>query len=286
MEFINVRPSVQPSSSARSSRQIHSHAARIAHARARRLRMANYMREKNNAKVPQEIAAVSTQDKQPSASLDETRPQVPRVIPGAFEHEPLASFIRSLDSKEVFMFDYYVNVVVPYLDLHCPVMKHLGGDYHYRKQNWILFSSTEVELLKGFLLAACRHLYIVHLEKEFGPLAIQYKLNYVRSLRKTISATGPAPGRMAVTKALVLSIDETDLAMKIMLGDLPMAIKHVLGAAEIVQAGGGPQALGLSGIVQYILERCLQGHRLEDWDPLMDCDSAFMKPETPWSVVR
>jgi hypothetical protein len=87
-------------------------------------------------------------------------------------------------------------------------MKHLGGDYHYRKQNWILFSSTEIELLKGFLLAACRHLYIVHLEKEFGPLAIQYKLNYVRSLRETISATGPASGRMAVTKALVLSIDE------------------------------------------------------------------------------
>ncbi|KAM6511449.1 hypothetical protein FALCPG4_016451 [Fusarium falciforme] len=208
MEFINVRPPVQPSSSAGSSRQIHSHAARTAHARARRLRMANYMREKNNTKASQEIAAVSTKDKQSSASLDETRPLVPRVIPGAFEHEPLASFIRSLDSKEVFMFDYYVNVVVPYLDLHCPVMKHLGGDYHYRKQNWILFASTEVELLKGFLLAACRHLYIVQSEKEFGPLAIQYKLNYVRSLRETISATGPASGRMAVTKALVLSIDE------------------------------------------------------------------------------
>lgn len=74
--------------------------------------------------------------------------------------------------------------------------------------------------------------------------------------------------------------------MKIMLGDLSMAIKHVMGAAEIVQVGGGPQALGLSGIVQYILDRCLQGHRLEDWDPLMDCDSAFMKPETAWSAVR
>jgi hypothetical protein len=68
--------------------------------------MANYMREKNNAKVSQEISAVSTKNKHSSASLDETRPQVPRVIPGAFEHEPLASFIRSLDSKEVFMFDY------------------------------------------------------------------------------------------------------------------------------------------------------------------------------------
>lgn len=68
--------------------------------------MANYMREKNNAKVSQEIAVVSTGDKQPLSSLDETRLLVPRAIPGAFEHEPLASFIRSLDSKEVFMFDY------------------------------------------------------------------------------------------------------------------------------------------------------------------------------------
>lgn len=180
-------------------------------------------------------------------------------------------------------------------------MKHLGGDYRYRKQNWILFSSTEVELLKGFLLAACRHLYIVHLEKEFGQLAIQYKLNYVRSLRETISATGPASSRMAVTKALVLGIDEvslmlrfkepitvepsTDLATKIMLGDLSMAIKHVIAAAEIVHVAGGPQALGLSGIVQYILDRCLQGHRRENWDPLTDCDNEFMKPETAWSDV-
>ncbi|RSM08473.1 hypothetical protein CDV31_008110 [Fusarium ambrosium] len=280
MEFINVRPLVQSSSSAGSSRQIHSHAARTAHARARRRRMANYMREQNKNKELQEIATIPSEYTQPSFDPEETRPPVPRIIPGAFEHEPLASFIRSLDPKEVFMFDHYVNVVVPYLDLHCPVMRHLGGDYHYRKQNWILLASTEVDLLKGFLLAACRHLFIVHLEKEFGQLAIQYKLSYVRSLRETISATGPESSRMAVTKALVLAIDE------IMLGDLSMGIKHVIGAAEIVQVAGGPQALGLSGIVQYILGRCLRGHRLEDWDPLTDCDAAFMKPETAWSVVH
>lgn len=68
--------------------------------------MANYMREKNNAEVSQETAVVSNKDKKPSASPEETRLLVPRAIPGAFEHEPLASFIRSLDHKEVFMFDY------------------------------------------------------------------------------------------------------------------------------------------------------------------------------------
>lgn len=108
-----------------------------------------------------------------------------------------------------------VNVVVPYLDLHCPVMRHLGGDYHYRKQNWILLASTEIDLLKGFLLAACRHLFIVHLEKEFGQLAIQYKLSYVRSLRETISATGAESSRMAVTKALVLAIDEVSIMLNV-----------------------------------------------------------------------
>ncbi|RSL43278.1 hypothetical protein CEP54_015154 [Fusarium duplospermum] len=85
---------------------------------------------------------------------------------------------------------------------------------------------------------------------------------------------------MAVTKALVLAIDE------IMLGDLSMGIKHVIGAAEIVQVAGGAQALGLSGIVQYILDRCLRGHRLEDWDPTTDCDATFMKPETTWNMVH
>lgn len=83
--------------------------------------MANYMREKSNVKVSQETAAVSNQDKKPSASLDETRPLVPRAIPGAFEHEPLASFIRSLNSKEVFMFDYCERpfFVFPLLNFVC-----------------------------------------------------------------------------------------------------------------------------------------------------------------------
>lgn len=102
MEFINVRPS----SSAGASRQIHSHAARTAHARARRLRMANYMREQNKKKESQELATIPSEDTKSSFDRDEARPLVPRIIPGAFEHEPLASFIRSLDPKEVFMFDH------------------------------------------------------------------------------------------------------------------------------------------------------------------------------------
>lgn len=75
--------------------------------------------------------------------------------------------------------------------------------------------------------------------------------------------------------------------MKVMLDDLSMAAKHVVGAAEIVQAAGGPEALGLSNIVQFILGSCLRGHSLAGWGPVMiDCGAAFMKPKWTWTVVR
>lgn len=94
-------------------------------------------------------------------------------------------------------------------------MKPLGGDHYYRRQNWILFSSTEVDLLKGFLLAVCRHLCMVQSEKECEQLAIQYKLTYVQSLREAISAIGLPSSRTAVGKALVLSMDEVSSPLSI-----------------------------------------------------------------------
>ncbi|KAK7428597.1 hypothetical protein QQZ08_004858 [Neonectria magnoliae] len=114
---------------------------------------------------------------------------------------------------------------------------------------------------------------MVNLEKDFAQVAVQYKLSYVQSLRQTISAGSPSSNRTAVTKALVLAFDE------IMIGDVPMATKHVLGAVNIVEIAGGPQALGLSDFVLQLLCTLIYGKRLLDWDPTLYCNSMFLKPE-------
>lgn len=72
----------------------------------------------------------------------------------------------------------------------------------------MLFSSTDASLLRGFLLAACRHLSMVNGEGEYAQLAIQYKLSFIRDLRETIFTEDPLFAGMAITKSLVLAFDE------------------------------------------------------------------------------
>ncbi|KAI0827812.1 hypothetical protein F5Y06DRAFT_283583 [Hypoxylon sp. FL0890] len=166
MKFITMAHPAQ-SGSKELRRQAHSHAARVAHARSRRLQVANYMEQKARHPVMQEQArqasnrAMGEQD-QASTGRDETTTVVPRTMSGAFEREPLAIFLTSLTDREHFLFSHYVTVVLPYLYYHCPVMQHFAEYNSYMRKNWLRFSSTDVDLLRGFLLAACRHLSMVH----------------------------------------------------------------------------------------------------------------------------
>jgi hypothetical protein len=74
--------------------------------------------------------------------------------------------------------------------------------------NWIILSSHETDLLKGFLLASSRHLYMVHLQPEYHEIATAYKLQYIRGLQKILPIDDPAVKRLAITRTIVLMLDE------------------------------------------------------------------------------
>lgn len=50
------------------------------------------------------------------------------------------------------------------------------------------------------------------------------------------------------------------------MGDIAMASRHAQGVLDIILASGGPDALGLSGLVRYLVCASLYGKRLLDWD--------------------
>lgn len=64
-----------------------------------------------------------------------------------------------------------------------------------------------------------------------------------------------------------------------LLGNIPMALRHIHGAASIVQAAGGPQSLGLSQFISYTLFTCVQEDRIGDWAWVLKYDKDFMKPK-------
>jgi hypothetical protein len=124
MEFITI---VHPSqkNSPRLKRQAHSHAARAAHARARRTRVAAHTaaldstsQKDASESSPHPKATVPPARKTKSRNMNlgsyltiqrlglHVSSSVPASIPSAFEHEPLASFLKSLTSREHYLFDY------------------------------------------------------------------------------------------------------------------------------------------------------------------------------------
>lgn len=89
----------------------------------------------------------------------------------------------------------------------------MGKHNDHVRNNWVLLSSADTDFLKGFLLAACRHLSTVKSEIEYAEIAIQYKLRYIQDLRRTILSDGPSSRREAVTRALVLAFDDVCYVM-------------------------------------------------------------------------
>lgn len=175
----------------------------------------------------------------------------------------------------------------------CPILNVLGDENRRIRDNWVILSSTNLEILKGTLLSACRWLSIVQQETEYAELAIQYKLRLVRDLQETIGMGCLLSSRSAVSKALVLAFDEVRIshtitypllresvahASQVTIRDMPMAATHLAGALQIIRAAGGIEALELSGLVLFLLSSCVYAKKLLDSDPRIEipCSVKFL----------
>lgn len=93
------------------------------------------------------------------------------------------------------------------MDLQCPILCYLGENFDHIRRNWLLCGSTDIDLLQGFLLAASRHMSLIHGE-QWGNWAAKYKLKHISDLRRALSSDDMSLRRTGVAKALVLSFDE------------------------------------------------------------------------------
>lgn len=122
-EFITVSHPAQGASN-NLKRRAHSHAARVAHARARRHRVAEYMNEKDTVeqKAQREATNHGSQNQTQTRDVlchqcnlglvgrDKTTFLAKRAISDAFEHEPFARFMESLSPREHFMLNHCESV--------------------------------------------------------------------------------------------------------------------------------------------------------------------------------
>lgn len=234
---------------AKEQRKAHSHAAREAHARTRRLRMIEYQASKAIQKVesfPQvaesetitegcDILALNVHEaKQPVLSL--------LNYLGSDRKDPFSCFAREFEPIEHFLLDHCqfslhyfegtsqshadllritnliildVRAVIPHMNINCNKLRNASRYVELMTREWVRLALTNTGSLNGLFLAACRHLLMHRQEQRFVQLSIQYKLFCVQALRKTIHVETPAIiSDSTIALGLFLAFDEVRITMR------------------------------------------------------------------------
>lgn len=135
MEFIVI---VHPNQrrSARLKKQAHAHAARVTHARSRKRQAARHSDQEPDIKIDARGRSRNLRQPEekgtsrPQQELVESQhlaePSIPRTVSGAFEHEPLASFLKSSTAEEKMLFFYCTSQYTSFM----PLLKAMRGHWH------------------------------------------------------------------------------------------------------------------------------------------------------------
>ncbi|KAH7184813.1 uncharacterized protein B0J16DRAFT_414254 [Fusarium flagelliforme] len=277
MDFIVVTNPSQRAS-AKTNRRVHAHAARVAHARTRRRHMAEYNQAETN--IQQRDTNDPIRNKSGTITIpaesQSPLPPIPRTVAGDLQPDGISRFRQNLSPLEHFIFDHYIQTVLPAQISYCPIVMGLKEKVIDIRSHWMFFISSDPIILRGFLLAACRHLSLVELQDQYAPMAIKYKLSYLQGLQRCMFVDKPTSRREAVSMTTVLAFDE------VICGNHALAAKHVLGAVNIIEHAGGIEALELNSVVRYILCSLLYGKGLVDRDRDLYLTTKSLTPDSIW----
>ncbi|KAK3357847.1 hypothetical protein B0T25DRAFT_170962 [Lasiosphaeria hispida] len=239
-------------------RLIRSHASREAYAKIRRIRVANYLSLSKTTTNPNHNEHKTALPSLATAESGSTVAMNPPSLLSAGQVDPFGAFAVPLRPMESFLLDHYVRVVIPASTDTCQSFRESGWGAFFKHRmtvDWVPLALADPGLLSGVLLAACRHLAVVEQDNArryvFKTMAIQYKLVCLRNLTAALAVESLALGDSAMAKVIALGIDE------ITLGNIEVSRSHLLGAMKMADLRGGPENLGLNGLLTFILRRLM-----------------------------
>lgn len=103
-----------------------------------------------------------------------------------------------------------VTIVIPNANSYCD---HGDAETLFltgMKSHWLPLAFSDVGLLCGLLLAACRHLLIAGpaVNKEYAGMALLYKGECIKSTNQAVVTEGTSVSDATIGKALIMSSDE------------------------------------------------------------------------------
>ncbi|UKZ64029.1 uncharacterized protein TrAtP1_005250 [Trichoderma atroviride] len=119
-----------------------------------------------------------------------------------------STFVTPINTFEAGLFDYFVQVVVPYGKSHC---EHFTDNPTYRdglKREFLPLVLTNIGLLSGALLATCHSLLIQSQNSVYEQLAIQYKVACLGHLNNAMPCGTDFIEDSTVIQALLLASND------------------------------------------------------------------------------
>ncbi|KAL4926199.1 uncharacterized protein BDV17DRAFT_160110 [Aspergillus undulatus] len=259
---VNSAQSATNTSPPSSQRIARAHAARSAHARARRQRTIEYQAQK----------ARNGHHKEPGCThnAESSCPLVsgPNRLLTYHRRDPFMSCVRKLKPTEEVLFDHYVTVIVPLM--RCNAFD--PAFYRRMMLAWIPFALAHQGMVELLFLSASRHLIECYEPRQqhrpYSRMAFQYKAGIAQSLREAISAETPNFSDATIIKAIMMAYDE------LWTRDATTMERHINGAVQMVTLKGGLHTLGLDGFIERLLFNLIAkinkdvGLSITDpWDP-------------------
>ncbi|KAK0618819.1 hypothetical protein B0T14DRAFT_602779 [Immersiella caudata] len=268
IQFIVFQPSANDGKKTRqnvstnSRMAIHSHAARVVHARRRQARTLAYHTNQSHhgARTPLDLPnGQRVQTSAPPWSY-----LTPTTVVDKYRRsDPFNSFARALSPN--------LACIVPMIESGCWRLRALEASQRESLAlDWLHLALSNLDFLNGLFLNASRLLSVRHEQEEqrekFAGLAVRYKLLCVKFVIDSIKETTGARelDDIPIAETLVLAFDEK------LLGDGVMARRHIEGAIGMVNLKGGPQTLGMNGLLAMMLAKYSEDVGIvtppTDWD--------------------
>ncbi|KAL6872766.1 hypothetical protein J3F83DRAFT_772016 [Trichoderma novae-zelandiae] len=253
IEFINLSHPSQASSS-RLQRRAYSHAARVNHARAKLARKETSQADNGEPTVPHPKGSEVGDSAVPNKFHIWVPDPVDQLT--SSRRDPFGCFVRPLSPLEHYLFDHYTTIVTTQYGSECVILRDATFHHQQLRIAWIQLAVSNVGLLSSTFLSTCRHLYGAYQREEYAALATQYRILCIRAIREAIHRAEYSARDSIVATIISLALDE------IQAGNIAASRQHVRGLAEMVYHSGGPQSLGMNGLLKHLFEKLAFDMRL------------------------
>ncbi|KAK6826134.1 hypothetical protein PG987_013628 [Apiospora arundinis] len=159
--------------------------------------------------------------------------------------DPFDSFVTPLKAEEHFLLNHYMTTVMYLESTHSRLFPDPREYRHSVRTHWVPTAFSDLGMLSGLLLFACRHLYFCTEKATYKEQALQYKGACLSSLKESLSRDGQAGKATDTTIAKALQMASDELAD----GEIGVSRFHMHAVKEMVISKRGIGTLGMDGFL-------------------------------------